>query len=246
MRSAGKLSNEVRMLERVLEPEIMDSPHEAEDYDAMDHDGANVAFCRDLMALDPDMSKVVDLGTGTAQIPLLLAERLGELSGGSILGVDLADSMLAIAERHIAARALDGRVRVERRDVKSTGLDAESFSLVISNSVAHHMPDPAELIREMWRLVAPGKMLFCRDLFRPGSEADLRSLVNLHAGVDDVDASELERAERQRDLFEASLRAALTPKEVRAIVLALGLTDATVRVTSDRHWTLVAKRPSDP
>ena len=38
------------MLPRVLEPEVMDSPDEARDYDAMDHGQVNRAFVNDLLA----------------------------------------------------------------------------------------------------------------------------------------------------------------------------------------------------
>jgi hypothetical protein len=43
---------------------------------------------------------------------------------------------------------------------------------------------------------------------------------------------------RQRDLFEASLRAALTLDEVRVMCRAHGLPEGAVTQTSDRHWTL--------
>ena len=44
--------------------------------------------------------------------------------------------------------------------------------------------------------------------------------------------------ERQRGLFEASLRAALRLEEVQALVAPLGIPASAVRLTSDRHWTL--------
>jgi hypothetical protein len=44
-------------------------------------------------------------------------------------------------------------------------------------------------------------------------------------------------------LFEASLRAALTLDEVRAMVLPLGIPESAVQRTSDRHFTLAFSRP---
>jgi hypothetical protein len=60
-----------------------------------------------------------------------------------------------------------------------------------------------------------------------------------------VGLPEAERAmhERQRDLFEASLRAALTADEVRRLVADLGVPPSAVRTTSDRHWTLACVKP---
>ena len=45
---------------------------------------------------------------------------------------------------------------------------------------------------------------------------------------------------RQRALFEASLRAALTEAEIAELASTLGFRHVDVRMTSDRHWTLVA------
>jgi hypothetical protein len=76
--------------------------------------------------------------------------------------------------------------------------------------------------------------LFFRDLLRPESDAEVNRLVALYAaGAND----------HQRALFDASLRAALTVDEVRAIVDALGLCPNCVVQTSDRHWTWIARRP---
>jgi hypothetical protein len=44
-------------------------------------------------------------------------------------------------------------------------------------------------------------------------------------------------------MFADSLRAALTPAEVRALVAGLGIDPDTVRRTTDRHWTWVTRKP---
>jgi hypothetical protein len=50
------------MLPRVLEPEVMDTPEEARDYDAMDHSAVNRVFVADFLAvsaiLDCWLSKI--------------------------------------------------------------------------------------------------------------------------------------------------------------------------------------------
>ena len=38
------------MLPRVLEPEVMDKPEEAREYDAMDHSAVNLRFVADFLA----------------------------------------------------------------------------------------------------------------------------------------------------------------------------------------------------
>ena len=67
------------MLERVLEPEVMDTPEEAVDYDSMDHGTVNRVFVDDFLAAEPAARsatlRVIDIGTGTAQIPIELCRR---------------------------------------------------------------------------------------------------------------------------------------------------------------------------
>jgi len=63
------------MLPRVLEPEVMDSPEEASDYDSMDHSEVNRVFVQDFLAFWHGSGTVLDVGAGTAQIPIELCQQ---------------------------------------------------------------------------------------------------------------------------------------------------------------------------
>ena len=63
------------MLPRTLEAEVMDSAAEARDYDAMDHREVNRVFVADFLAAWGGGGSVLDVGTGTAQIPIELCRR---------------------------------------------------------------------------------------------------------------------------------------------------------------------------
>jgi ubiquinone/menaquinone biosynthesis C-methylase UbiE len=230
------------MLSRVLEPEVMDTVQEAEDYDAMDHAQVNQAFCDDLLRARADLRRVLDVGTGTARIPILLCERHPT---AQIVAIDLAESMLDIARRNVAAAGYAGRIEVRKADAKRSSLGDGEFDAVVSNSIVHHIPEPARVLTEMWRLLAPGGLLFVRDLARPGSIADIERLVETYAPrTPNADAEVYASQTRARDLFGMSLHAALTVDEVRALVAPLGIHAGAVTMTSDRHWTLVCEKPS--
>ncbi|MCA9201957.1 MAG: SAM-dependent methyltransferase, partial [Planctomycetales bacterium] len=62
-------------LARQLEPEVMDTPEEAREYDEMDHSSVNQAFVADMLSSDFVVGDVLDLGTGTARIPIELCRR---------------------------------------------------------------------------------------------------------------------------------------------------------------------------
>ena len=62
-------------MQRELEPEVMDSAEEATDYDAMDHAEPNRAFVDRLKHLDA-RGRMLDLGTGPGDIPLMVVEEI--------------------------------------------------------------------------------------------------------------------------------------------------------------------------
>jgi ubiquinone/menaquinone biosynthesis C-methylase UbiE len=219
------------MLPRVLEPEVMDSPEEARDYDAMDHQAVNRVFVADFLAVWDGRGPVLDVGTGTAQIPIELCRRVAAVQ---VVAVDLAEHMLRVGQANLDRSGLAGRVRLERCDAKGLPFPAGSFGAVISNSIVHHIPEPGRVLAEMVRVVVPGGTLFVRDLLRPVDETEVQRLVAAYAG--DANA-------HQQQMFGDSLRAALTLAEIRELVRALGFDPAGVRQTTDRHWTWQARNP---
>jgi len=213
------------MLPRVLEPEVMDSAAEARDYDAMDHSAVNRLFVADFLAIWDRHNPILDLGTGTAQIPIELCR---QASQAQVVAVDLADHMLALGRDNVCAAGFQDRIHLERCDAKQLAYPAASFAAVISNSIVHHIPEPGRALAEMVRVLRPGGTLFVRDLLRPADEAGLQHLVRTYAG----DANE-----HQRQMFADSLHAALTLAELRGLIASLGCDPAGVVQTSDRHWT---------
>jgi ubiquinone/menaquinone biosynthesis C-methylase UbiE len=216
------------VIARVLEPEVMDTAQEAADYDAMDHRGPNDAFASDCLQF-ARFSSALDVGTGTALIPIAMCTRAEHLA---MVGVDLAESMLAIARKNVERAGLAPRIGLQKIDAKALPFAAGEFEAVVSNSIVHHIPEPGHALGEMIRVAE--RIVFVRDLVRPESDAEVKRLVALHGGAT-VDA---ERHARQIALLDASLRAALTLDEVRAMVAPFGIPASCVEQTSDRHWTL--------
>ena len=218
------------MLPRVLETEAMDTLAEAVDYDGMDHAEVNCVFVADLLAAAPNRGEILDLGTGTAQIPVELCRQQPD---ARVLAVDSAENMLDVARQNVRQAGLAGRIRLKRVDAKRLPYPDGQFTNVISNSIVHHLPDPREVLAEAWRVVAPGGLVFFRDLLRPESDGTVRRLVETYtAGAN----------RHQQQMFEDSLRAALTVEEIGRLVAELGQGPESVRATSDRHWTWVGRK----
>ena len=211
-------------LTRVLEPECMDTVEEAVQYDLMDHSEVNKAFVDRFLEIG-GAGHVLDVGTGPAHIPIELCRRRADVR---VTAVDAARAMLERAAARVREAGLSGRVRLSLADGKKLAFADGAFDAVMSNSIVHHLADPRPFLREVRRLVKPGGVLFVRDLFRPESEAALEGLVAKHtAGA----------TAEQRGLFAASLRAAFTVDEVRAMLAECELGDLRVAASSDRHWS---------
>lgn len=218
------------MLSRVLEPEVMDSAAEAQDYDAMDHGAVNRLFVDDFLKAGSNDGPLLDVGTGTAQIPIELCGRSSEVR---VVAIDLAEHMLRVGVDNLRRANLEKRVQLEKIDAKRMPYAEGTFGAVISNSIVHHIPEPMQVMREMVRVVKPGGLLFVRDLLRPADDAAVHQLVQTYAGNDNA---------HQQKMFDDSLRAALTVDEVADLVAQLGFERSSVMPTSDRHWTWSARR----
>jgi ubiquinone/menaquinone biosynthesis C-methylase UbiE len=212
------------MLPRTLEPEVMDTAEEARDYDAMDHAGVNRVFAQDFLSTWDGRGPVLDVGTGTAQIPIELCRYH---AGITLVAIDLAEAMLDLGRLNVQRAGFAERIRLERQDAKQLPYADGAFGAVVSNSIVHHIPDPAGVFREIVRVRTAGGRVFVRDLLRPADEASLAQLVETYGGSEP----------HGRQLFADSLHAALTLQEVQSMVGVLGFAADTVRQTTDRHWT---------
>ena len=218
----------------------MNDPAEAREYNQMDHAAVNAAFVEDLLAsqvlasgpVDPqaDDSVVLDIGTGTALIPIELCRRFRLCR---IVASDAASSMLELAKLNVAINQCENRIQLHRGDAKQLEFSDNLFDGVMSNSWHHHLPDPAVGLAQMWRVCKPGGWIFCRDLLRPHDDSEVERLVSVHTA---------QETSSNQQLFRQSLHAGLALDEVRQMALPLGIPPEAVQATSDRHWTLCTRK----
>lgn len=227
------------MIPRQLEPEVMDQAEEAQEYNQMDHGEVNQLFVTDLAweVTQYDLTgtlQVLDVGTGTALIPIELCRQSKEPH--HIVGIDLAKEMLKLGERNVEEAKLSDQISLKWIDAKQIPEELGPFDVVISNSIVHHIPDPADVFREMVRVLKPGGLLFVRDLLRPESEDELMKLVEEYTGEESFYAQKL---------FANSLHAALTLSEVNELAEQAGIDRFSLNATSDRHWTLSGSKSAE-
>ncbi len=98
----------------------------------------------------PGAKRVLDVGCGGG----LLSEAMAR-GGAQVLGIDLSQAVLDVAELH----ALEADITVQYRAVAAEELaqqQPEAFDLVTCMEMLEHVPDPAAGIKALAGLVRPG------------------------------------------------------------------------------------------
>jgi SAM-dependent methyltransferase len=215
-------------VKRIPEPELMDEPRQALAYARADFEEPNARFVETFDGLFPDFRAglVLDLGCGPGDIALRFARRYRRTA---IAAVDGSGAMLRLARRAARSEGLETRVRFLHWRIGARPVPPElagRADAVISNSLLHHMANPAAFWAAIRDCARPGAKVLVMDLARPRSPEAARRIVAAYSGA--------EPPVLKRDFF-ASLHAAWRIGEVRAQLRAAGL-ELSVERASDRHW----------
>lgn len=104
-------------------------------------------------------ARVLEYGCGTGLLGFAL-----QPSVGSLLLVDSAEGMLAVAREKIERAGLGDRVDTRQLDLTRDPLPAQRFDLIVSLLTLHHVADTAALLRAFRALLVPGGHLCIADL----------------------------------------------------------------------------------
>lgn len=102
---------------------------------------------------------ILDVGCGPGNITADLATRVKD---ASVVGIDLAESVLAIARRDHLPSA-NGNLSFEVGDVYRLNFADGSFDVVYAHQVLQHLSDPIGALRETRRVLKVGGLLAVRD-----------------------------------------------------------------------------------
>jgi 2-polyprenyl-3-methyl-5-hydroxy-6-metoxy-1,4-benzoquinol methylase len=215
------------MMERVLEPELMEDEQQVLAYAKANFEEENQGFVDRFREYFPDFADghVFDLGCGPGDIPIRIAKALPACR---VTGIDASAPMIRLAEQAVAQAGLSGRVtfRCERfQDIAG----ASRADAVLSNSLLHHVPNPLQFWNRLRQLVKPGSPVLVMDLLRPDSPEEAQAIVDRYA------AGEPEILRRD---FYHSLLAAFTEDEVTTQLARMNLTRLLIDVPDDRHWVV--------
>lgn len=110
----------------------------------------------------PKNLRMMDLGTGTGRLALLLAEE----GASEVVGVDISPAMLEMAEylRLSSASPAAGRVSFRLAAAQRMPFRGESFDAIICRLVLNHTHKPEHIVQELARLLKPGGILLLAEL----------------------------------------------------------------------------------
>ena len=97
--------------------------------------------------------QVLDLGSGTGYPALLSARTVGP--SGSVIGLDLAEQMLAVARRKATALGL-ANVTFRTGDATTLPFEADSFDALTSRFCLMFLPEIPKATAEITRVLRPG------------------------------------------------------------------------------------------
>ena len=111
-------------------------------------------WARDLVEFSPPRAdwRVIDLATGTGVLAFELQRRLG--AGGSLVGVDISESMLTLASARL--EAAENRCELVCSSAAPLRLESDAYDALYCQQGFQFFPDRAEAAREMYRVLKSG------------------------------------------------------------------------------------------
>jgi arsenite methyltransferase len=114
---------------------------------------------------------LLDLGCGTGRDTFIAAKLMGP--GGTAIGVDMTEEQLDVATAsEAAAAAAFGHAKPNTMfllgdiaDLRKAGIGDGSVDVVISNCVLNLAASKEAVLREVWRVLAPGGELYFADVY---------------------------------------------------------------------------------
>lgn len=220
-------------MQRIPEPELMDDPAQAAAYAAADFAEPHNMFVEKFREIYPGIEvtgKVMDLGCGPADVSIRFAKAYPDCL---VDGVDGAKAMLQEGTRRLKRENLADRIHLIQGLIPDIDVPEKQYSVIISNSLLHHLHDPAVLWRCIKNYSHDRTIIFVMDLMRPYTMQEAKELVNTY--------SDAEPLILKQDFYN-SLCAAFTPGEVQAQLNTASLGQLNIKAISDRHLLVYGQR----
>ena len=214
-------------MQRTIEPELMTDEEQSNAYALADFKEPNLHFINLFQETCGHQisGNILDIGCGNAEITIALAQAYPDCL---IDGIDGSAAMLDHGHKMLKNQSLNiqKKVRLIEGIVPNIKLPEQNYDVIISNSVLHHIHNPATLWQFIKFYGVKGSQVFVSDLLRPSSPEKASQIVELYANNEpDI---------LKRDFYN-SLLAAFTISEINEQLKLANLENLSVTQISDRH-----------
>jgi ubiquinone/menaquinone biosynthesis C-methylase UbiE len=96
---------------------------------------------------------ILDIGTGPGRLPIEIAKQMPDVE---VIGIDLSEDMVRIANRNAEKEELSTRVKFRVGSAYATGFLDDSVDLVTSTGMIHHLQEPISAFNEIHRILKGG------------------------------------------------------------------------------------------
>ena len=141
---------------------------------------------------------VLEIGFGTGKFINEIAKLLNK---GLIEGIDLSDTMVAVAKRKNKKYIANGKVIIKQGDFEKTPYNDDSFDKICSANTIYFWPNPDNYTKRIFRILKPGGKLILAfedkdqlesrpistDVFKFYSLDEIKNLLNRNRFSGDID-----------------------------------------------------------
>lgn len=136
----------------------------------------------------PVSGDILEIGTGKGHFALALAKR-----GFSFISIDLSEEEQKIARLNIQYHGLEKQVAFRIENAQNLSFPDQSFDVIFSVNVFHHLGKPQLVLNEIARLLKPAGKVVMADFTQKGFE--IINMCHTHEGrVHDHSEHDLDEA----------------------------------------------------
>ena len=231
-------------MERIIEPELMEAKEQVISYDKADFsEGENnlikqinhYLFKNDIELNEEDL--IVDLGCGPGNI----SEKLSTIwPKSTVIGIDGSKQMIKRANFNKKTSLDQNKLKnlryicadIKKIKLSEISLEGRNISLLVSNSLIHHIIDLEDFFNSIKRLSSNSTVNFHKDLKRPNDEKlALKLKEKCSKKYNDILTND----------YYASLKASYNLKELRNFILDKKLTSLEVFEEGDQYLVVYGK-----
>jgi trans-aconitate methyltransferase len=212
---------------RITEPEIMDDEEQVRAYSLADFEEPHSQFIRLLSEKLPSLpatGHALDMGCGSGDITRRFSLAYPDWK---IDGIDGSQAMLTVAREMAIDEGMEERLNFMKVLLPASPPPGCDYDLIFSNSLLHHLSDPAVFWASLADWSGQNTHVFVMDLMRPENPQQAQAMVQRYSA---------EEPEILRTDFFNSLLASFEPEEITEQLGKASLTQLQLEIASDRHF----------